>query len=233
MKEIGIIILRSICAYGLLLICCRMIGRKMISRLTFADFLVGVTLGSLSVRIALGAQNSLLLSIIATAVITLLVLVTDKLNLFSMPLRMLLEGRSVLLVQNGVVLDENLKKARVSANKLLMLLHEKDIFNLAEVELAVYESNGQLSVIPVSGKQPATKSDLGKGGPPARMPVDLVIDGRLLKENLQGAGLDPQWMLAQLRIRNLEPSNIFYAGLDTNGGLYISPKRPSKTRGFI
>jgi uncharacterized membrane protein YcaP (DUF421 family) len=225
MREVAFIILRSVCAYALLLVFGRLIGRKMISRITFFDFLIGITLGALAVRIALGTQNSLLLSVIATAVITLLVLVTDKLNLLSLSIRAILDGNPIPVVQNGVILNENLKKARISVNKLFMLLHEKDIFDLSDVQEAIYESNGQLSVIPAPAKQPVTRADFGKAGLPAKMPVDLIVDGRLLKANLVHAGLDPQWLLAQLAMRNLEPSGIFYAGLDTNGALYLSPKR--------
>lgn len=228
--KILITVLRSVCAYVLLLVFGRLIGRKMISRITCFDFLVGVTLGSLAVRISLGSENSLLLSVVATAVITLLVLVTDRLNLQCLPFRKLLEGEPVVLVSGGIIVDGNLKKARISVSKLLMMLREKNMFNVAEVELAVIENDGELSIMPKALNQPATKGDLNKNAAEPKMPADIIIDGRLLTQSLDNTGYSEQRLTAELRKSKLTVDSVFYAGLDTNGSLYISPKGGQKNK---
>jgi uncharacterized membrane protein YcaP (DUF421 family) len=222
--KILIVVLRSIGAYLLLFILGRFIGRKMISNITFFDFLVGVTLGSLAVRLAIDSENSFLMGAISAVVITLLALLTDIFILKSIRIRSLLEGEPIVLVLDGRMLDANLKKARVSVNKLSMMLRSKSMFNISDVGLAVIESNGELSVLPNSSKQPATAGDLNIARPAAKMPVDIIIDGRVLTKNLKNAGYDEQWLNGQLNLRNVQVSGVFYAGLETSGNFYVCPR---------
>lgn len=216
-------LVRGLCAYALLLLFGRLIGRKMISRITTYDFLVGVTLGSLAVRISLGSDNSFVLSMLATAEITLLVLVTDRLSLSSLRFRSLLEGGPVVVVEGGLILGENLRRARLSAAKLLMLLREKNAFDLSDVQLAVLENDGELSVVLRAQKLPATRGDMGKDGGEAKMPVDLIIDGRVLTGNFKGSGRDAAWLRGELSKSGLDERDVVYAGLDTGGNLLVSP----------
>jgi uncharacterized membrane protein YcaP (DUF421 family) len=223
-SKILIVVLRSIAAYLLLFVLGRFIGRKMISNITFFDFLVGVTLGSLAVRLAIDSENSFFMGAISAVVITLLALATDMIILKSIRLRTLLEGEPILLVLDGKMLDTNLKKARVSVNKLSMMLRSKDMFNISDVELAVIENNGEFSVLPKAAKQPATAGDLNIAKPAAKMPVDIIIDGRLLTKNLKTSGYDEQWLNTQLSLQNMQVRGVFYAGLDTSGNLYVCPR---------
>ncbi|HEX2939380.1 MAG TPA: DUF421 domain-containing protein [Ruminiclostridium sp.] len=218
------IILRSIAAYVILLILSRLMGRKILSQITFFDFIVGVALGSLAVRISLGSADSVWLGIISAVVITLLVLLTEWLNLTNLRFLRVSEGIPITVICNGEIIDENLKKLRLSLSKLLEMLREKDYYNVGDIAFAVVESDGKLSIIPKSSKRPVTLNDIGKNEQEPKLPVDLIIDGKLLSDNLTEAGLDEQWLISQLSPYNLKVDNIFYAGLTTNGELYISPR---------
>ena len=108
--KVAIIVFRSIFAFIILLALGRIVGRKMISRITFFDFIIGVTLGSLGVRLALGADDSLLGNIVAGITIILMVLLIDVCNLKSYLFRKLEEGKPIILVENGIIHEKNLKK---------------------------------------------------------------------------------------------------------------------------
>lgn len=219
------IIIRSTSAYITLLVLGRLIGRKLISKITFFDFLVGVTIGSLAVRMALGSEDSLLLATISAIVITILVLITDYLNIKSFNFRNLVDGKPVILISNGKILDYNLKKVRITINKLMMQLREKDIFNAEDVEFAIIESDGEISIIPKSNKQPITTGDLNMSTNYKGLTNDIIIDGKIMYDNLKCTNYDEQWVKRQLKSHNINNvQDVFYAGVDTSGNFYFSIK---------
>jgi len=112
-------------SYIILLVLARIIGRKIISRITFFDFIVGITLGSIAVRVALGSQESPLLASISAVVITIMVVISDYLDIKSIKFRKLVDGEPIILINNGKILDYNLNKVKITINKLMMQLREK------------------------------------------------------------------------------------------------------------
>lgn len=224
-RKIIEIIFRSASAYIVLLILGRIIGIKLISRITFFDFIVGVTLGSISVRIALGSQESPFLAVISVIVITLMVVITDYLDIKSINFRKLVDGEPIVLISNGKILDYNLKKVKITINKLMMQLREKDIFNVDDVELAAIESDGELTVLKKAAKQPVTTGDLNISTKYTGVISDIIIDGKIMYNNLKSTNHDEQWVINQLKNNNIsDVEEVFYTGLNESGTLYISTK---------
>ena len=219
------IVFRSIVTYIILLVLGRIIGRKLISRITFFDFIVGITLGSIAVRIALGSQESPYLATISAIVITTLVVITDYLDIKSINFRKLVDGETIILINNGKILDYNLRKVKITINKLMMLLREKDIFNIEDVALAAVESDGELSVLPKVNKQPITTGDLNISTQYNGLMSDIIVDGKIMYNNLQCTNHDEQWVREQLKAHNINNvEKVFYAGLNDAEVLYISRK---------
>lgn len=223
--KILVIVLRSFATYIILLVLGRIIGRKLISRITFYDFIVGITLGSIAVRIALGSQESPLLAAISAITITTLVVITDYLDIKIIKFRKLIDGEPIILISNGKLLDYNLKKAKITINKLLMQLREKDIFNIDDVALAAIESDGELTVLLKANKQPVTTGDLNITTGFSGLLIDIIIDGKIMDNNLQSTNHDEQWVGEQLNNQNIsDVDEVFYAGLNATGTLYVSMK---------
>lgn len=219
------IIFRSICTYIILLVLGRIIGRKLISRITFFDFIVGITLGSIAVRIALGSQESPFLAAISAIIITILVVITDYLDIKSIGFRKLVDGEPIILISNGKLLDYNLKKVKITINKLMMQLREKDVFNIEDVAIAAIESDGELTVLQKVNKQPVTTGDLNISTNYNGLISDIIIDGKIMQNNLKGTNHDEQWVREQLKTQNIyDTGEVFYAGLNAAGVLYISVK---------
>lgn len=219
------IIFRSISTYIILLVLGRIIGRKLISRITFFDFIVGITLGSIAVRIALGSQESPLLAALSIIIITILVAITDYLDLKSIKFRKLVDGEPVILINNGKILDYNLRKVRITINKLIMQLREKDIFNIEDVAIAAIESDGELTVLPKVNKQPITTGDLNIQTNYNGLVIDIIIDGKIMYNNLEDANYDAQWVIDQLKKYNISDiKEVFYAGLNASGNFFVSKK---------
>lgn len=217
------IVLRAIVAFVLLMAVTRLIGRKTISQMTFFDFAVAITLGTLAASVGMGANTSS--SSAATVMISfsLLAIITGYLHIKDFGFRKLVNSEPVTLIQNGEIVKENMQRTRTTINSLNALLREKNIFNIADVEFAIMETDGKLSVLPRSQKQPLTPSDLNISTSYKGLTKDIIIDGNIMYENLKDANLDEQWLANQLRNKGIEKAEtVFFAALDTSGSLYIS-----------
>lgn len=225
------VIIRSFFTYILLLILGRIIGRKLISRITFFDFIVGITIGSIAVRIAVGSQESPFLATVSVVVITILVAITDYIDIKSINFRKAVDGEPILLISNGKLLDYNLKKVRITVNKLLMQLREKDIFNIDDVALASIESDGELTVLPKANKRSVTTGDLNIPINDSSLICDIIIDGEIMYDNLKCTKHDEKWVQEQLKKNDINDiKEVFYAGLNASENLYVSKKIKHKEK---
>ncbi|TDX49055.1 DUF421 domain-containing protein [Orenia marismortui] len=220
------LIIKTIIAYFLLLFLSRVIGRKIIAQMTFFDFAVGITVGTITGSIAMGSKPTSLSASIVLIILALLVLLTDYLHLKSYLIRKYFNSEPVVLVKNGKIVEENMKKTRYTINDLMMQLRKKNIFDIGDVEFAIVEIDGKVSVQEKSQKQPVTPQDLNLSTLYKGLTKDLIIDGEIMNENLDDARLDRKWLIRELSNKDIDDiQRIFYAGLDTSGNLYVSLKQ--------
>ncbi|MGE7766873.1 YetF domain-containing protein [Peribacillus sp. NPDC096540] len=218
-----ITILKGIGIYVLALFLTRKIGTKLISQMNFFDFIMGVSIGSLVANAIIDKQFATLSATTALILFTILTVFTGYLSLKNFTLRKLINSEPVTLVENGIIVDENMKKMKLTINELKMKLREKDAFNLADVEFALMETDGNLSVLPKSDKKPLTPYHMNIQTTSSGLEKDIIIDGTIMEENLKSAGLDKEWLTSELNKQNIKDcSEVFYAGLDNTKKLYIS-----------
>lgn len=223
--------IKTLVAYLFLLFLTRLMGRKMVAQVTFFDFVVAITVGSVVANISVNQDNPLVSGFTVLAVLAIMTIFVQQLLLKIFRLRKVIDFGSVIVIENGRILAENLKMTRLRLDNLLMLLREKDAFSIADVEYAVLESDGQLSVLKKSQKQPVTPSDLSIPTVYTGLTIDIIMDGKIMEENLKGAGLDRIWLLQKLKSQNYSRvEDVFYAGLDTAGNLYISSRNRNRKK---
>jgi uncharacterized membrane protein YcaP (DUF421 family) len=218
-------IARAAAIYVLALFLTRLMGRKLISQMTFFDFIVGVSIGSLAANAMIGSGRTPSSTVSALIVISFLDIAASYLHIKSFKGRKLIDSEPVTLVDNGTIVEDNMRKIRLTVNELMMMLREKNAFNLADVEFAIMETDGQMSVLPKADKKPLTPSHMNIKTTSTGLTRDLIIDGNLMTENLKAAGLDENWLNSQLKTQNIKHiSEVFYAGMDNSKNLYISKK---------
>lgn len=218
-------ILRTLFAYFLVLVLVRFIGRKIIAQMTFFDFVVGMAIGSVTANLAIGKERSVLS--ISTVLISfaILVVLTDFLHIKSNLFKNIMDSKPEILIKNGELINDKLRKTRITLDELNMQLREKNIFNIADVEFAVIEIDGKLSVLPKSQKQPLTPSDMKIPTPYRGLTKDIIVDGNIIYENLKELNLDEKWLYSQLKAYGIQQAEeVLYTGVDTSGNLYISRK---------
>ncbi|WP_042148621.1 DUF421 domain-containing protein [Paucisalibacillus sp. EB02] len=240
MPEFLLTITRSFIAFLLLLILARIMGKKQISHLTFFDYCVGITIGSIAASMAVDQNIKISNGLIALMVWGFIPLILGFIGLKSKWFHQLTDGKADLLIEKGMILERNLKKNQLAVEELMLLLREKNVFNIADVEMAVLETNGQLSVLLKSVKQPVTSEQLGVPVESDHGPTIVISDGQVMKNSLNRLGYTHEWLVAEvLKQGAFEINDVFLAQIDSKGNVYVDlyadnlKREPIKQRPLI
>ena len=185
---------RTIILYMALIFCIRMMGKRQIGQMEPSEFAVTMMVANLATipmeneGIPLHSGLVPMLTILGTE------LALSGATLRSLFLRKLLCGKPVILIENGRILQENLRSTRVTLDELTGHLREKDVLDIQSVQYAILETNGNLSVFPFPSEIPASARDAGIHPTDRFLPVTVISDGQLLRQNLQYAAKDEAWV---------------------------------------
>jgi len=158
--EFSKIILKTTLTFITLLILTRMLGKKQLSELTFFNYITGVTIGSLAANTIVNTSSQYLNEMIKLIWWILLTIFVTLISLKSSRARVLLEGEPIMVIKNGKIVEEALKSTKINLDDLSMLLRSKDIFSITEVDYAILESNGELSILKKQENQKNSKPSL-------------------------------------------------------------------------
>lgn len=190
---------RAILLYLVLLVVVRLMGKRQIGQMEPSEFVVTMLVADLA---SIPMQDSgipLFSGLVPILTVLGAELALSGLSLRSIRLRKMLCGKPVILIENGKIIQQNLRKTRVTLDELTGHLREKDILDLRHVQYAILETNGNLSVFPYARFRPAEAEDAKIKVKEQYLPVTIVSDGKLLLENLQKAGKDEAWIQKTLR----------------------------------
>ncbi|MCL6589827.1 MAG: DUF421 domain-containing protein [Firmicutes bacterium] len=192
------------------------------SELTFFDYVVGITIGSIAATLSVQLNQNATATLAGLGVWSLLPILLAYLCLKNVWIRKVIEGEATVVVENGKILEANLARLRLSIDDLLAQLRAKNIFNIADVEFALFETCGKLSIQLKSQKQPLTPGDLNLPTQYMGLPTTLIEDGQVLTDALKSLKLTQAWLQYQLGKQNIkDPSQVSLAQLDTTGNLYV------------
>jgi uncharacterized membrane protein YcaP (DUF421 family) len=222
------ILLRSIISFIGLLFWARIIGKKLISHLTFFDFIAGVTFGSIGGNLIFNKNVSLFAGIIGLTMFSTLVLLSDYISLKSFMGRKILDSEPQVIIKDGQILMENMKRIRLTIDELLMLLRKKDTFYLDEVEFALIETDGTLSIMKKADDLSITRKDMNIQGKSRGIPQACIIDGKIIEENLQKIQKDTQWMLTVLKNRKIQSEQVLLAQVDQQDRVFLNLKTSNR-----
>jgi uncharacterized membrane protein YcaP (DUF421 family) len=208
------ILLRTVIAFIGLLFWARLIGKKLISHFTFFDFVAGVTFGSIGGNLIFNKNVSLFTGLIGLTLFSTLVLLSEYISLKSLEGRKILDSEPQVLIKDGQILMENMKKARLTIDELLMLLRKKDVFYMDEIEFAFFETDGSLSILKNTNNISVTREDMNIQSKSRGIPQVCIIDGEIIEENLKSIQKDKKWMEITLKNRNIRLEQVLLAQID-------------------
>ncbi len=217
-----VVIIRSIIAFFTLLFLVRLLGKQQVSQLTFFDYVVGITIGSIASTLSVQVNENTTATLAGMATWAILAIILAALGIRSARIRKVIDGEATVVVENGKILDKNLGKIRIPIDELLSELRSQGVFNIEDVEFALFEPGGKMSVQKKSQKQPVTPADLNIPTQYDGLPKVLIMDGVVQKDELRSLNLSNAWLFHQLGKRNVNNiSEVSLAQLDTKGNLYV------------
>lgn len=221
MPEGFLVLLRAIGLYILVFAFIRIIGKKHPAKMTPFSFVNYTVIAVITALLILGSLPSPAFGFLTLAVWVALPILGDFLAIRSKMVHDVLHGRETVLIKQGKIMEENLQQVRLTGEELLADLRQKNVFNLADVEFAMLETTGELTVLLKSDKKPVTPHDLQWKVAPQTEPQTVVLDGNILHDPLTEMGLTHNWLNIQLETAGLSLDNIFIGQVDSNGELYV------------
>ena len=220
--------IRTILLYGVLIMVIRLMGKRQIGQMEPSEFVVTMLVANLASIPMQDSAIPLFSGLVPILTVLGVELVLSALSLRSIRLRKLLCGKPVILIENGVILQENLRKTRVTLDELTGHLREKDVLDPRAVQFAILETNGNLSVFPYPKERPATCKEAGIQARKQYLPITIVSDGRLLSDNLQKAGKDTTWLKNALRKEHARLQDVWLLTVDKGDNVIFYRKEPKK-----
>ena len=205
--------------YLVLIVAVRLLGKRQVGQMEPSEFVVTMLVANLASIPMEDPGIPLLSGVVPIGTVLGIELLLSALCLRSIFVRKLLCGKPVILIENGNILQNNLRRTRVTLDELTGHLREKDVLDLRSVQYAILETNGNLSVFPYPKEKPASARDAGIRARRQYLPLTVISDGRVLPENLKKAGKDPRWLRRVLEERQATVDRTWLLTVD--GGDHI------------
>ena len=223
------VILRTFLSLGVLIVLARIMGRRSVAQLTLYDYVLGLVLGDIGASFAVDRSISVIDGIASLIACTAWIIIVNFVMLRSVPARKFVDPEPLMVIYNGCILEENLRKSFYTINSILELLREREIFDPGSIALAVIESNGQLSIIKKQDEDSVQESNKSKKGYIDKFALHmmgraLVIDGKITDRVSEHSGISEAWLIGIIKKRNLEMEDIMVALITPEGRLYIDKK---------
>ncbi|MBP3283996.1 MAG: DUF421 domain-containing protein [Clostridia bacterium] len=203
----------------------KLMGNRQISQLTTFDYVNGITIGSIAAEMATSLENDFLKPLIAMIIYALAAIAISIGTSKSIKLRRLITGETLILFDNGRLYQSNLNKAKMDLGEFLTQCRINGYFNLASLQTVVLELNGRLSFLPKSTERPPTAAELNLAPPQDKLVTNIILDGKVLEDNLKFTGNNRIWLQRQLRNQGFTKlKDVFLAICDSNNQLTVYRK---------
>jgi uncharacterized membrane protein YcaP (DUF421 family) len=215
------IIIRSFTFLIALFLLTKWLGKKQLAELSFFEYVTGITIGSIAAEVTMGLERHIMHGLISMTIWTLFPIIIGALSLKSKKVRDFVEGKATIVIKDGKIMEDNLKKERYTIDELLEKLRSKNVFQISDVEFAVIEPNGDISALLKKENQPLTAKDLQLKVAPIKEPQTVIMDGNILDEPLSTRGFNRGWLNEELEKMGVSIDNVFLGQIDSYGQLTI------------
>lgn len=231
MNEGLVVFVRSIIAFFSLLIFAKILGKQQISQLSFFDYVLGITLGNIAGTLATDLSTRAWPHFLSLFTWCALGYIMEYITLKWRYVAKYIDGEPAIIIMNGKIMEDTLRKMKYKVSDIMGLLRNKDVFDLSQVDFAIIESNGQLSVLKKAEYEPLTAKDMNISKSPTGISTELIYDGILIEQNLKQLNKSKKWIMNQLKIQGIKNiSEVFLATLTPSGSLYIDKYKDHITK---
>lgn len=200
----------------------KLIGRRQVSELNFFDYIIGISIGNFAAEITINQDVEFYVGVVAILIYGIIAYLLSIITNKSILIRRLVMGSPIILVEEGKLLEANLKKTRLDVNELLESCRNSGYFSLDEIEYAILETNGKMSILPKAKYKPVTLKDMNIKTSNSGLVANVIIDSKIMKENLKNMHKNQKWLEKELKIKGYQKlDNILLATLDNQDKLTV------------
>ena len=213
---------RSFISLLVLFIITKWIGKKQVSELSLFDYVIGISIGNFAAEMTINMDAPYIHGVIAMVVFGFVAYLVSMITMKSIKMRRWLIGVPTLLVQNGKLIEKNFKKAKYDVNDFLEQCRSNGYFDVSEIEYALVEANGQLSILPKAENKPVTPKDMKLKVNKSSLCANVIIDGKIMLDNLENMHKEKAWLIQELKVKGYQNCDeILLATLDESEKLTI------------
>ncbi len=223
MEFLNIVIL-GLVSFLVLFILSRIMGYRAISELSFFDYVVGITIGSIAAEMSTNIDLEWWKGVTAMVIYAVLDIIFTVISQKSAAARQIISGSPIVLIYKGKIYKRNLRKARIELNDLLTSARAAGYFNISDVNYAIMETTGKISFLPVPLKRPLNPKDFNFAPENEGLTVNVIMDGKIMEDDLADAGIDRSTLINRVHSQEKEVKNIFLGIMDSNGVLTLFDK---------
>lgn len=228
MDESIVTVVRSIIAFFTLLLFTRILGKQQVGQLSAFEYVTGITIGSIAGTLSIDLGTKPLPYFIGLATWVGLVFGLQHLSIKNRWLSKVVDDQPTIVIQNGKILEQNLKKLRYRYDDLMSNLRDKNVFDITQVEFALMEPNGKVTVLKKPQYEPVTLNDLKLVPSRNGLITELIQDGEIIEKNLQNKNIAKDWLMQQLQAQGIQKiKEVSFAAILPNGQLYVDKFRDS------
>ena len=217
--EILQVVLASLFSAVALFIITKIMGHKQVSQLDLFDYVTGITIGSIAAEIATTLEKHWWKAIWAMIIYGIISITLSIVTMKFPKIRKYTNGTPTIIMNNGKLYRKNMKKAKLELSEFLLMCRQDGYFNLNDIQTAVFENNGKLSILPTSSKRPLNPEDMNLAPQPEYFSTEVIMDGRILDENLKRMGLDTIWLKRQLSEQGYDNAKEVFLGVCDNNNV--------------
>lgn len=218
----------SIFSLVTLFIVTKIMGKKQISQLSLFDYVIGISIGNFTAEMTMNLNEQYLTGVVAIIVFGLVSYIVSIITMKSIKLRRIIIGVPTIIIQNGKIIEKSLKDVKLDVNDFLEECRGQGYFDLSQIEYAIMEANGKVSIMPKSEYKPLTPLDMKLTVEKEGLCANVVIDGNIMEENIKNMHKTDKWVRKELKLQGYKDlNNILLATLDINDKIVVYEKNKS------
>lgn len=232
--ELKSVLLRALSSLLVLFLVTKILGKKQVSQLSLFDYVIGISIGNFAAEMTINLESEEFYGILAVIIFGLIAYLVSILTMKSIKLRRFFMGTPTILIQNGKILDNNFHKVKYDINDMLEQCRVNGYFDISEIEYAIVEANGELSILPRSENAPVTLKDMKIKGNKKGLCANVIIDGKIMYKNLENINKDEKWLNKELKVHGKDLDNILLCTVDINNKvLFYERNYDEKTQNVL
>ena len=215
-NELLNVVIRALISLITLFLITKLIGKKQVSQLSLFDYVIGISIGNFAAEMTINLESDEIYGIVAVLIFGFIAYLVSILTMKSIKLRRFFMGTPTILIEHGKLIQDNFYKVRYDINDMLEQCRVNGYFDISEIEYAIVEANGELSILPKDENRPVTIKDMKLKPNKQGLCANVIIDGKIMHKNLEIIDKDEKWLLKELKIKGKELENILLATVDIN-----------------